>query len=65
MNINKVKALRVLRVLCCVGYGVFICSALLRSFDAYAGSAFLSGIGRIGLGLGSATMFIYVLQRSR
>ena len=60
MKINKTG---LLKVLCLVGYGLFIGITLIQSFDAYAESMLLMTIGKCGLGFGAATMLIYLLNK--
>lgn len=60
----KINRTNVLRGLCIVGYGLFIVSALIQSFDAFSQDALLHEIGRCGLGFGASTMLIYLLNRN-
>ena len=60
MKINKTK---VLKVLCVVGYGLFIGVQLMQAFDLFVGNAVLVSIGKCGLGFGAATMLIYLLNK--
>lgn len=46
-----------------MGYGLFIGTSLIQSFDAYAESTLLTTIGKCGLGFGAATMFVYLLNK--
>jgi len=53
----------VLRVLCLVGYGIFIGTALMQSFDAFAESEVLTMVGKCGLGFGATAMLVFLLNK--